>query len=206
MVLVSVRSDWSTGTLKTAREIGTIRLDTVTGDVPPLQVDLGNGSAWTGFTSMVVLGIDHIEEGVDHQLFLLTLLLPAPLIAIGRRWTGVAPVKRAVRRITAITMSFTVGHSVTLALGTLGLPVPQQAIESLIAVSILIAAVHAIRPIFPGREALIAGVFGLVHGLAFSATLTELDLRAASSPSVFSASTSASSSCNWRLSRWCCRR
>ena len=53
---------------------------------------------------------------------------------------------------------------------------PQQAIEALIAVSILIAEVNAIRPIFPGREALIAGAFDLVHGLAFSATLTELDL------------------------------
>jgi hypothetical protein len=81
-----------------------------------------------------------------------------------------------VRRIAAITLSFTVGHSITLALGTLGLPVPQQAIEALIAVSILVAATHAIRPIFPGREALIAGGFGLIHGLAFSATLSALDL------------------------------
>jgi hypothetical protein len=175
-VIVSVRSDWSTGTVGTSREIGTIRLDTVTNTVTPLHVDLGDGSAWTGFASMVAFGIDHIREGVDHQLFLLTLLLPAPLLVIRRRWAGVAPPKRAVRRIAAITLSFTLGHSLTLALGTLGLPVPQQAIEALIAVSILVAAMHAVRPIFPGREALIAVVFGLVHGLAFSATLTELDL------------------------------
>jgi hypothetical protein len=48
--------------------------------------------------------------------------------------------------------------------------------EALIAVSILIAAAHAVRPIFPGREALIAAGFGLVHGMAFSATLAELGL------------------------------
>jgi hypothetical protein len=54
--------------------------------------------------------------------------------------------------------------------------VPQQPVEALIAVSILVAAVHAVRPIFPGREALIAGLFGLVHGMAFSVTLSTLEL------------------------------
>ena len=53
---------------------------------------------------------------------------------------------------------------------------PQQLVEALIAVSILVAAIHAIRPIFPGREALVAAGFGLVHGLAFSETLASLDL------------------------------
>jgi hypothetical protein len=38
----------------------------------------------------------------------------------------------------------------------------------LIAVSILVSAVHALRPLFPGREAFVAGGFGLVHGLAFA--------------------------------------
>ncbi|RFA07617.1 hypothetical protein B7R21_15675 [Subtercola boreus] len=176
IVIVSVRSDWASGALGTTRELGTIRLDTVTGVVSSLEVDLGDGSAWTGFVSMVSLGVDHIRDGVDHQLFLLTLLLPAPLLSIRRRWAGVVTARRSVRRIATITLSFTVGHSITLALGALGLPVPQQAVEALIAVSILVAAVHALRPIFPGREALIAGIFGLVHGMAFSATLTELDL------------------------------
>ena len=46
----------------------------------------------------------------------------------------------------------------------------------LIAVSILVSAIHALRPIFPGREAAIAAFFGLIHGLAFAATLSELGL------------------------------
>jgi hypothetical protein len=125
---------------------------------------------------MLRLGISHIADGTDHQLFLLTLLLPAPLLAVRRRWREVVPTGRAVRRISAITIAFTIGHSVTLALGTLGLPVPQQPVEALIAVRILIAAAHALRPLFPGREPLIAGVFGLVHGMAFSTTLSALDL------------------------------
>jgi len=46
----------------------------------------------------------------------------------------------------------------------------------LIAVSILVSAVHALRPLFPGREARIAAFFGLIHGLAFASTLGELGL------------------------------
>jgi hydrogenase/urease accessory protein HupE len=84
-----------------------------------------------------------------------------------------------VGRIARTTLAFTLGHSITLALGALGVPVPQQAVEVLIAVSILVAAVHAVRPLFAGREALVAGGFGLVHGLAFSATLRDLDLSGA---------------------------
>jgi hydrogenase/urease accessory protein HupE len=175
-VVVTVRSDWSSGHVTAPYELGTVTRDTVTGDVRPLHVDLGTGSDLRGFVSMVRLGVQHIEEGTDHQLFLLILLLPAPLLAAGRRWSGPVPARRAVRRIASITLSFTLGHSLTLALGALGVPVPQQAVEALIATSILVAAVHALRPLFPGREALVAGCFGLVHGLAFSATLRELDL------------------------------
>jgi hypothetical protein len=175
-VIVSLQSDWAGGDVESTREIGTITENTATGEVEPLAIDLGDGSAWNGFVGLVTLGISHIIEGTDHQLFLLTLLLPAPLLVAARRWGGATTLGRAVKRIAAITLSFTVGHSITLALGTLGLPVPEQAIEALIAVSILVAAAHAVRPIFPGREALIAGGFGLIHGLAFSATLTSLDL------------------------------
>ena len=73
--------------------------------------------------------------------------------------------------------AFTIGHSLTLALAASGLiHVPGRPIEVLVAVSILISAVHAVRPLFPGREAFIAGGFGLIHGLAFASTLAELGL------------------------------
>jgi hypothetical protein len=54
--------------------------------------------------------------------------------------------------------------------------VPSRPVEVLIAVSILVSAVHALRPIFPGKEAWIAAFFGLIHGLAFAATLDRLGL------------------------------
>lgn len=175
-IYVVLGSDWAAGQTDSARTLGTITTDTVTGDISPLAVHLDDGSAWQGFTGMIAVGIAHIADGTDHQLFLLTLLLPAPLLAARGRWrTPVAP-RRAVRRITTITLAFTAGHSVTLALGVLGLPVPQQPVEATIAVSIIVAAAHALRPLFPGREPWVAGLFGLVHGMAFSTTLTSLNL------------------------------
>jgi len=54
--------------------------------------------------------------------------------------------------------------------------VPERPVEVLIAVSIFVSAVHAFRPIFPGKEAWIAAFFGLIHGLAFAATMDRLGL------------------------------
>lgn len=69
------------------------------------------------------------------------------------------------------------GHSLTLALAALGyVSVPTRIVESLIAVSIVVSGVHAIRPIARGGEVWIAAGFGLMHGLAFAALLGQLDL------------------------------
>jgi len=119
----------------------------------------------------------HIAEGTDHLLFLLALLLPAPLLAAHSRWAGFAGVRQSLLRILKIVTAFTIGHSITLALAALGLVrVPSRPIEVLIALSILLSAIHALRPLFPGREARIAAFFGLIHGLAFAATLEQLGL------------------------------
>ena len=130
-----------------------------------------------GFASIFRLGMRHIAEGTDHLLFLLALLLPAPLLALGSRWAGFAGVRHSLFQILRVVTAFTVGHSITLALAALGLVrVPSRPIEVLIAVSILVSATHAIRPLFPGREAAIAAFFGLIHGSAFATTLGELGL------------------------------
>jgi hypothetical protein len=172
-VIVTAVSAASDGT---STSVGVIKRDTVSGDIVTVHVDLASASSYRGFPGMVSLGIEHIAEGTDHQLFLLTILLPTPLLAARRRWSGAVPARTAVRRICSITFAFTLGHSVTLALGTLGVPVPTGLVEAMIAVSILVAAAHAVRPLFAGREALVAGSFGLIHGLAFSETLRDLNL------------------------------
>lgn len=147
--------------------------------VLPLLVNLETGSVWTGFRAMVRLGSQHIAEGTDHLLFLL-VLLPAPLLLTkGRHWGQFGGVRYSLRRLLVIVTAFTLGHSLTLLLGALGwVRLPSQPVEVLIVVSILVSAVHAWRPLFPGREAWVAAGFGLVHGLAFASTLVNLHLNA----------------------------
>jgi hypothetical protein len=140
-----------------------------------LRVSLGDLG---GFPSMFRLGMRHIAEGTDHLLFLLALLLPAPLLVFRSRWAGFAGVRHSVLQILKVVTAFTIGHSITLALAALGLVrAPSRPIEVLIAFSILVSAAHALRPVFPGREAGIAAGFGLMHGLAFAATLQNLGLH-----------------------------
>ncbi|WP_165073845.1 HupE/UreJ family protein [Paludisphaera rhizosphaerae] len=166
--VVSLAGDWRNGV--TADEpviLGTMRDTDVT-----LVVDRSGGGWFRGFAAMFRLGVRHIAEGTDHLLFLLALILPAPLVAEGWRWGGYAGVRTALRRIVEVVTAFTVGHSITLVVGALGWArLPDALVESAIALSIFISAVHALVPIFRGREVYIAGGFGLVHGLAFAATL-----------------------------------
>lgn len=185
-ILVTVQQDWAGGLVADAppAQVGVIRLDIVNNRILPLIVNLESGSAWTGFQSMVQLGIRHIAEGTDHLLFLLVLLLPAPLLVVSgpvRRfgWNRFGGVRYSLKRLLLIVTAFTIGHSLTLLLGALQwVRLPSQPIEVLIAVSILVSAVHAMRPLFPGREAWVAGGFGLIHGLAFADTLSNLQLDA----------------------------
>ena len=136
-------------------------------------VDRTSGSAWQGFRSVFILGTRHIAEGTDHLLFLLMLLLPATLVASQRHWAQPAGAARSIRETVKIVTAFTIGHSLTLIIGALGgAQIPAQLVEVLVALSILVSAIHAGRPLFAGREILIAAGFGLVHGLAFASVLS----------------------------------
>ena len=136
----------------------------------------GAGQA-RGFLASAHLGVEHISQGADHLLFLVMLLLPAPLLASGGAWVRRTDLRRAGWRVVHVVTAFAIGHSTTLALAALGyVHVDTRVVESLIAVSILASAVHAARPLVPGGEAAIAAGFGLVHGLAFAALIDQLDL------------------------------
>ena len=149
-----------------------------------IEVDGSGGSWWQGLRHLFSLGMRHIAEGADHMLFLLALLLPAPLVvsragegASGlARWGATRGVGDSVRAMVGVVSGFTVGHSVSLALAACGLvDVPTRLVEVLVAVSILVSALHAWRPLFAGKEIWIASAFGLVHGLAFAEVLSGLD-------------------------------
>lgn len=183
VALVRVRRDWEMGRVgadEAPIEAGVIRLDVVNNVIPPLDIRPAGGGWWAGFRGMVALGLRHIAEGTDHLLFLLALLLPAPLLLTkARRWGRFGGGRYSLGRLLRVVTAFTAGHSLTLLAGALGwLRLPGQPVEILIAVSILVSAAHALRPLFAGREAWVAAGFGLVHGLAFAGTLAELHLPA----------------------------
>jgi hypothetical protein len=173
-VLLFARADYRSGILSGAPEM----IGGLQGPGAVMLVDRGEGSAWRGFGSAVRLGMKHIAEGHDHLLFLIALILPAPLLARGRRWEAYGGWRHMARRLVAVVTAFTIGHSLTLIGGAfLGWQLPSQPVEILIALSILVSAVHAWRPLFAGREALIAGGFGLVHGLAFATLIGNFGLE-----------------------------
>lgn len=171
--VVSLERDWRNGQL----EGKPVLLGTLTDRDHTLTIDRSNGTLWKGFRATLLLGMRHIAEGTDHLLFLLALLLPVSLVARSGHWAETDTPRNSVRKLVKIVTAFTVGHSLTLALGAPGVVhLPARPIEIGIALSILVSAVHAAHPLLVRREALLAGVFGLVHGLAFAETLTELGL------------------------------
>ena len=173
VVLVSVRTDWRSGIFADDPQL----LAALRDGERSVRVDRRAANWGRGFASVFQLGMRHIAEGTDHLLFLLALLLPAPLLIKQGRWTGYADTRQCLFRIAKVVTAFTAAHSITLAAAAMNLVhVPSRPIEALIAGSILVSAAHALRPIFPGREAVIAGCFGLIHGLAFATTLGELGL------------------------------
>lgn len=179
--LVYVQQDWKNGIQdgNNALQIGVIGMDVPTEKIYPLQINLEQGSWWKGFKSMLNSGMQHIKEGTDHLLFLIVLLLPAMLLTNGKQWGRFGGIRYSVSRLIKIVTAFTIGHSVTLLAGAFcGLKLPGQPVEILIAFSILVSAVHAMRPIFAGKEIYIAAGFGLVHGLAFTTVLSNLRLSA----------------------------
>jgi hydrogenase/urease accessory protein HupE len=176
-VLFLARQDFGGGKDAFRREI----LGVVQANQRTVFIDRGRPSAFAGFFSAIMLGMRHIVGGFDHLLFVIALLLPAPLLAAAGRWRRTPrPSKDSLKRIIWIVTAFTIGHSVTLiGAAFLGWKLPVQPVEIMIAVSILISAIHAFRPLFPRREPAIAAVFGLVHGLAFATVVGGygLDLR-----------------------------
>lgn len=173
-VLVMLGSDFAGGRVGVSpRMLGALQQGAA-----ELRVDRGPGSGWRGFRGALALGMHHIAEGHDHLLFLVTLLLPAPLLAARRRWAAPAGLKHTLRSVATIVTAFTIGHSITLIGGAfLGWQLPAPPVEMAIALSILISAVHAWRPIFAGYEALVAGGFGLVHGLAFATIIAHAGIE-----------------------------
>jgi HupE / UreJ protein len=171
---VTIERDFSAGLIEseTPMQAGVIKFDFASAKIEPLVIIAGQGSLRTGFRAMAALGYFHVLHGIDHILFLLTLLAVAPLAMRNGRWMPVHCYGHALRRFLAISLAFTAGHSISLAAGAFEVVrFNGMFVEVSVAVSIVLAAIHAIRPLFFGREWMVAAAFGLVHGLAFSQSL-----------------------------------
>ena len=122
-------------------------------------------------------GVWHIWVGIDHILFLVSLLLPAVLVATGRGWAPVERFAPAFWDVFKVVTSFTVAHSITLSLAALSIiSLPARLTETAIALSVFLAALNNVRPVVFGRRWIVAFGFGLIHGFGFASVLADLGL------------------------------
>jgi hydrogenase/urease accessory protein HupE len=152
--------------VRIARADGTEQLGRVMAGSAGFAVTPSPGR-WEVIQTYTVLGIEHILTGIDHLLFVLALVM----LVQGRR--------RLLWTVTA----FTIAHSITLAMATLGvINLPGPPVEAIIALSIVFVASEIIAQA-RGREGLaarkpwlVAFSFGLLHGLGFAGALAEVGL------------------------------
>ena len=146
---------------------GQSRVYTLTGAQPTVELygsaddRRGRGEIAWAYT---VLGVEHILSGIDHLLFVAGLLF---LVGFRRRLIGT---------ITA----FTLAHSITLACSIFGwITLRSPPVEAAIAMSIVLVASEALREkhtLARRVPALVAFLFGLVHGLGFAGALKDIGL------------------------------
>ena len=170
-------SDKGTGSDATSRATRTAVLGP---QAPQQSFVLAETSRWFQFLDYAQEGVWHIWIGFDHILFLLSLLLPAVLIWKPQpvaRWLPAERFKDAFFDVLRIVTAFTVAHSITLSLATLGyVSLPSRVVESAIAASVVLAALNNVFPIFQGRRWAVAFTFGLIHGFGFASVLADLGL------------------------------
>ncbi len=164
------------------------------------ELDLTEGSIFKGFITLIKEGVWHIWIGLDHILFLLALVLPSVITryndtsgkgrftwamlnpfgnysAKERGWQSVEKFKPAFMYIIKIVTFFTISHTITLSLAALNIVLlPSRFVESVIAISIALAAWNNFHPIFRSKEWIIAFGFGLFHGFGFASVLSDIGL------------------------------
>jgi hypothetical protein len=134
-------------------------------------------SAWETLRQYVLEGVWHIWIGFDHILFLVALLLPSVLVRQGGRWSATPSLRAAGIEVLKVVTAFTVAHSITLSLAVLGfISLPSRLVESVIAASVVLAALNNLRGTVQRRRWVMAFVFGLVHGFGFASVLADLGL------------------------------
>jgi hypothetical protein len=140
---------------------------------------VGHPDGWRTFREYLQAGVGHILSGVDHLLFLLSLLLPAVLLRREGEWRPVPAARPALLGVLQVVTAFTLAHSITLSLAALDVVrLPSRLTESVIAASIVVAALNNVFPLVLESRARIAFGFGLLHGFGFASVLADMGLPA----------------------------
>jgi hydrogenase/urease accessory protein HupE len=128
-------------------------------EIPDTHSSVTAFDALRSFANFLSLGVKHILTGYDHLLFLFGLLLVA----------------RGFFSSLGIITSFTIAHSITLAVATLQLvQIPSRIVEPLIAASIVFVGIeNLLRGDIPKARRLVTFGFGLIHGFGFASALRE---------------------------------
>lgn len=194
--MVLIEYDWKAGVHNNEANFSLLMTK---GDATQI-LEMNESSVMNGFWAMIKSGMWHIWIGLDHILFLLALLFPSvvrrmrtndeqeipantlsstseaiTMPQVGQ-WVPVARFRPALMYVLKIISLFTVAHTITLSLAALGVVnLPGRLVESIIALSIALAAYHNIRPIFK-NEWVIAFGFGLFHGFGFASVLGDIGL------------------------------
>jgi hypothetical protein len=164
---------------------GLLRIDYPTGtqtavlspEQPQLTLQPTAHSRWRQFLDYWREGVWHIWLGFDHLLFLITLLLPAVLRREAGQWRQVDSFRTVVTDVVGVVTAFTVAHSLTLSAAVLGwISLPSRWVESVIAATVLIAALNNLYPVVRTRRWVLAFSLGLIHGFGFASVLVDLGL------------------------------
>jgi hydrogenase/urease accessory protein HupE len=153
----------SDAVVRAALADGSARSGVLRADAPSLMLPPAARSWLTVAAAYLRLGIVHIATGFDHLLFLLALAL--------QLWH--------VRAVLVAETAFTLSHTLSFSATALGLVrLSPAAAEACIALSLVLLARELVagRRITPARGAVVALLFGLVHGLGFAGGLREIGL------------------------------
>jgi len=147
---------------------------------PEVSLTKANDSLTHVLARYLIEGVWHIWIGVDHILFLLSLLTLAFLKPARKsviHWPAVKNVKTSVLDVLTVVTAFTLAHSITLGLTIFKWLEPSaDFIEPVIALSVVAAALNNLLGWAALRRWQLAFAFGLVHGFGFANVLLDLGL------------------------------
>lgn len=151
-------------------------------DQPEVRIQGAATSSWQVLGRYIIEGVWHIWIGADHILFLLSLLILAPLVPSSQRvtqWAGVERIKPAFLDVLGVVTAFTVAHSITLGVSVLKIfEPPSSVVEPIIALSVVVAALNNLMGHASQKRWRLAFLFGLIHGFGFAFVLVDLGLPA----------------------------